>query len=294
MKRAGFYIFFVFAYIITLLPFRVLYLLSDVIYILIYHLIGYRREVVEKNLKNAFPDKSPEELNMIGKGFYRHLCDLIVETLKIMQMSPAAISRRFDTGTLSQFDYLYREGKDIVALCGHYNNWEWFAAIQISASFQIITIYKPLKNRYFDRFILNLRTKYGTIATPMQNILRELVRCRKENIRTISGFLADQTPPPDENAYWTTFLNQETGFFRGAEKIAVKYDMPVIFVYPVKTGRGYYKLEAKVISEHPKDEAPDQITSRYSEILEELIRSKPEYWLWSHRRWKHKRPLKND
>jgi len=294
MKRAGFYIFFLFAYIITLLPFRVLYLLSDVIYILIYHLIGYRREVVEKNLKNAFPDKSPEELNMIGKGFYRHLCDLIVETLKIMQMSPAAISRRFDTGTLSQFDYLYREGRDIVALCGHYNNWEWFSAIQISASFQIITIYKPLKNRYFDRFILNLRTKYGTIATPMQNILRELVRCRKENIRTISGFLADQTPPPDENAYWTTFLNQETGFFRGAEKIAVKYDMPVIFVYPVKTGRGYYKLEAKVISEHPKDEAPDYITSRYSEILEELIRSKPEYWLWSHRRWKHKRPLKND
>lgn len=294
MKRAGFYVFFLFAYIITLLPFRVLYLLSDLIFIVIYHLIGYRREVVEKNLKNTFPEKSPEELNMIGRGFYRHLCDLIVETLKIMHMSPADISRRFDTGVLAQYDYLYREGKDIVALCGHYNNWEWFSAIQISTSFKIITIYKPLKNKYFDRYILNLRTKYGTTATPMQNILRELVRYRKENIRTISGFLADQTPPQDENAYWTTFLNQETGFFRGAEKIAVKYDMPVIFVYPVKIRRGYYKLETKVIAEHPKDEAPEYITSRYSEILEELIRSKPEYWLWSHRRWKYKRPLKND
>jgi len=242
MKRTGFYIFLSFNYLITLLPLRVLYLLSDLFYVVIYYFIGYRRRVVEKNLRNAFPEKSPVELQKIEKGFYRHLCDIIVETLKITHMSPEAISRRFDTGDTSVVDRLYREGRDIVALCSHYNNWEWYAAIQLAMSHKILTIYKPLTNKYFDRFILGLRTKYGVTATPMQNILRELVRYRKENVRTMSGFIADQTPPPGDNAYWTTFLNQETGFFRGAEKIAVKYDIPVILVNIVKVRRGYYKL----------------------------------------------------
>jgi KDO2-lipid IV(A) lauroyltransferase len=293
MKRAGFYIFFVFNYIITLLPLRVLYLLSDFFYIVIYYIAGYRRRVVEQNLRNAFPEKSPEELRKIEKGFYRHLCDIIVETLKITHMSPEEISRRFNPGDISAVERLYREGRDIVALCSHYNNWEWYAAIQLATSHKITTIYKPLTNKYFDRFILGLRTKYGVTATPMQNILRELVRFRQENVRTMSGFIADQTPPRGDKSYWTTFLNQETGFFRGAEKIAVKYDMPVVFVNIVKVRRGYYTLVYKVITEHPKDEAPDYITSRYAELLEEVIRSKPEFWLWSHRRWKYKKNLEN-
>jgi len=293
MKSAGFYIFFVFNYIITLLPLRVLYLLSDFFFILIYYITGYRRRVVEQNLRNAFPEKSPEELKKIEIGFYKHLCDIIVETLKAVHMSPEEISKRFYAGELSDLETLYREGRDIVTLCSHYNNWEWFSATQMATPYKIITIYKPLINKYFDRFILSLRTKYGVTATPMQNILRELVRSRKENVRTMSGFIADQTPPRGDNSYWTTFLNQETGFFRGAEKIAVKYDMPVIFVNIVKVRRGYYKLEHKVITEHPKGEAPDYIISCYAEMLEEVIRSKPEYWLWSHRRWKYKKPIGN-
>ncbi|MRR19091.1 hypothetical protein EG827_02765 [bacterium] len=294
MERTGFYIFFVFNYVITLLPLRVLYLISDLFYVLVYHVSGYRRRVVEQNLRNAFPEKTPEELRKIEKEFYRHLCDVIVETLKITHMSSEAISRRFDTGDMSVVDRLYREGRDIVALCSHYNNWEWYAALQPATPYKTLTVYKPLKNKYFDRFILKLRTKYGLTTTPMENILRELVRNRKENIRTMSGFIADQTPPRGDNSYWTTFLNQETGFFRGAEKIAVKYDIPVVFVNLVKTGRGYYKMEFQVITEHPQDEAPDFITSRYAELLEGVIRSKPEYWLWSHRRWKYKKPAKND
>ncbi len=208
-------------------------------------------------------------------------------------MSPGEISKRFNAGELSAIEASYREGRDIVTLCSHYNNWEWFSALQMASTYKIVTIYKPLNNKFFDKFILSLRTKYGVTATPMQNILRELVKSRQENVRTMSGFIADQSPQRGDKSYWTTFLNQETGFFRGAEKIAVKYDLPVVFVNIVKVRRGYYKLVFKVITEHPKEEAPDFITSRYAELLEEVIRSKPEYWLWSHRRWKYKKPLEN-
>ncbi|MDZ7635739.1 MAG: hypothetical protein U5L72_15410 [Bacteroidales bacterium] len=162
-----------------------------------YHVLGYRRRVVEQNLRNAFPEKSPEALKEIETGFYRHLCDIIVETLKAEHMSPKEISRRFNAGVLSDLDHLYREGRDIVALCSHYNNWEWFSATQLATSYKIITIYKPLKNKYFDQFLLGLRTKYGVTATPMQNIIRDLVKSRNENVRTMSGFIADQTPPPE-------------------------------------------------------------------------------------------------
>jgi len=186
------------------------------------------------------------------------------------------------------------KGKSVIALCSHYNNWEWFSAIQLATQFRILAIYKPLTNKYFDKFILNLRTKFGTWVSPMQNILRDLAKFRNEKILTMSGFIADQTPPPDEHAYWTTFLNQETGFFRGAEKVAVKYDMPVIFVNINKVKRGYYELGFELITDHPGKEAPGYITSRYAEMLEAVIREKPEYWLWSHRRWKHKKPVTND
>jgi KDO2-lipid IV(A) lauroyltransferase len=294
MKAIGFYIFFGINYLITLLPLRVLYLFSDLFYLVLYFLAGYRRKVVAANLRNAFPEKSEAERKKIERRFYRHLCDLFVETLKATHMSSEQISRRFAVRDLSAADRLYREGKSVIALCSHYNNWEWFSAVQLATPFRILTIYKPLKNKYFDQSILNLRTKYGTWASPMQNILRDIIKFRNKKILTMSGFIADQAPPPDEHAYWTTFLNQETGFFRGAEKLAVKYDMPVIFVNINKIKRGYYEVTSELMTEHPGKEAPGFITSRYSEMLEAVIREKPEYWLWSHRRWKYKKPVKND
>lgn len=294
MKRAGYYIFVAFNYVVTLLPLRVLYLFSDLIFLVLYHVIHYRRKVVETNLRNAFPEKSPDELRKIGRKFYRHLSDIMVETLKATHMSPKEIAGRFNARNRSLIDRFYSEGRDVVALSSHYNNWEWVSAMQMNTPHKVLTIYKPLKNKYFDRFLLKLRTKYGLTVTPMHKILRDLVKCRSENVRTLSGFIADQKPPPDDNAYWTTFMNQETGFYRGAEKVALKYDMAVVFMNIVKVKRGYYNIEYEIITEHPNQESPDFITSRYVEMLEDVIRAKPEYWLWSHRRWKHKRPVKND
>ncbi|HWR75539.1 MAG TPA: lysophospholipid acyltransferase family protein [Bacteroidales bacterium] len=291
MKAIGFYIFFGINYLITLLPLRVLYLFSDFFYLVLYYMAGYRRKVVATNLRNAFPEKSEAERIQIERLFYRHLCDLIVETLKVTHMSPGQISQRLIVRDPAGVDRLYMEGKSVIALCSHYNNWEWFSAVPLVIPYRVLSIYKPLTNKYFDRFILNLRTKFGVWASPMQNILRDLIKFRNEKILTISGFIADQTPPPDEHAYWTTFLNQETGFFRGAEKLAVKYDMPVIFVNTTKIKRGYYEVAFELITDHPGKEAPGFVTSRYAEMLEAVIREKPEYWLWSHRRWKYKKPL---
>jgi Kdo2-lipid IVA lauroyltransferase/acyltransferase len=291
MKAIGYYIFFGLNYLITLLPLRVLYLFSDLFYVVLYHLAGYRRKVVSANLRNSFPEKTETERKEIEHRFYRHLCDLFVEALKVTHMSPKQISRRFIVRDLSGLARLHHEGKNVVALCSHYNNWEWFSSIPLVTPYKLLSIYKPLTNKYFDKFILNLRSKFGMLMSPMQHILRDLIKYRNEKILTISGFIADQTPPPDEHAYWTTFLNQETGFFRGAEKLAVKYDMPVIFVNITKIKRGYYEVAFELITDHPGNEAPGFITARYAEMLEAVIREKPEYWLWSHRRWKYKKPL---
>lgn len=294
MGKIGFRLFYVSTWLLTLLPFRLLYVMSDLLQPLMWHVVRYRRKVVETNLKNAFPEKSAEERRKIARRFYSHFTDLILETVKAIHMSPDQISRRFVVKDPGEFERLYARGKDIVALCSHYNNWEWLSAVQLYTSHKIITIYKPLTNKYFDKFILDLRTKYGTCATPMQNIIRELLRFRGENVLTMSGFIADQTPPRGDNNFWTTFLNQQTAFYRGAEKVAVKYDMAVVFVKVIKVRRGYYELDYSVITENPRAEEPDTVTAAYASMLEEIIRAQPEYWLWSHRRWKYKRPIEND
>ena len=294
MEKIGFRLFYAAIWLLTLLPFRALYLLSDILQPLIWHVIRYRRKVVETNLKNAFPEKSAGERKKIARRFYSHFTDLFLETVKALHMTPGQMSRRFVVKDTGEFERLYDQGRDIVALCSHYNNWEWLSAVQLFTSHKIITIYKPLTNKYFDKFILHLRTKYGTCATPMQNIIRELLRFRSENILTMSGFIADQTPPRGDNNFWTTFLNQQTAFYRGAEKVAVKYDMAVVFVKINKLRRGYYELDYSMITEHPREEEPGRITTVYASMLEEVIRAQPEYWLWSHRRWKYKRPTEND
>ncbi|MBE0666093.1 MAG: lysophospholipid acyltransferase family protein [Bacteroidales bacterium] len=294
MKGIAFYIFFTINWLITLLPLRVLYIFSDLFFVILYYFPSYRREVVAANLRNAFPEKDEDELKKISRRYYRHLADLFVETLKVTHMSKKQIARRFTMKDEGLLDRFYDEGRDVVAVCGHYNNWEWLSAMPLHFRFTGMTIYKPLKNKYFDRLMCQLRSKYGVVPAPMQSILREILRRRKTGELTASAFIADQTPPPDDHTYWTTFLNQETGFYTGPEKVAVMLDIPVIFLHIKKLKRGYYEAEMTLISENPKSETPHAITEKHIRRLEDIIRLEPEYWLWSHRRWKHKRKKEND
>jgi KDO2-lipid IV(A) lauroyltransferase len=287
MGPIGFYIFFGINWIMTLLPLSVLYFFSDFIYLLLYYFPSYRRKVVATNLKNSFPAKTDEELKIIEKKFYRHLADLVVEIFKLTHMNKAQMMRRFTVTNIEILDKLLAEKRDTIAVLGHYNNWEWMTILPNYTKYKAVSIYKPLQNKYFDKFLNNLRSKNEMVLTPMSSIIRELLNDRKNNINTLSAFISDQIPARGDIKFWTTFLNQDTAVYLGAEKVASKYDMAIVYFHIQKIKRGYYNLNIELLFEHTAG------LPEYLKRLEEIINEKPEYWIWSHRRWKHKRPVEN-
>lgn len=289
MEVVVFYLFYIINWIITLLPLQVLYLFSDFFFLILYYFPGYRRKVVATNLRNAFPEKSEKELALIAKSFYKHLADLFIETLKLTHMSRKQLKRRFIIENPELLSRLKAEGRDIVGVCGHYNNWEWMTGIPLYTDYKCISIYKPLKNKYFDKFITNLRKMNGMGLTPMSNILREIIKERNAGVNTLSAFISDQTPPGGDINYWTRFLNQETPVYLGAEKIAAKYDMALVFFNHQKIKRGYYRMKVEMLFEHTSGLPDHIITDAHVRRLEEIILERPQYWIWSHRRWKHKK-----
>ena len=293
MSAIAYYIFYPLNWLVTLLPLRVLYIFSDLLYFVLFYFPSYRRKVVITNLKNSFPEKSETELRIIEKKFYRHLADLFVETLKITHMSTKEFMSRFTVSNLQVIDKLLTEKRDVIAVLGHYNNWEWLGAFPMYTKYKAVSIYKPLQNKYFDRFINSLRAKHGMVLTSMSNIIREIINDRKNNINTISAFISDQTPIKTEIKYWTTFLNQDTPVYMGTEKVASKYDMAIVFFNIQKIKRGYYNLSIELLFEHTTGLSEHLITETHVRRLEELIKEKPEFWIWSHRRWKHRRPVEN-
>lgn len=293
MGAIGYYLFFAVNWIITLLPLSVLYLFSDFIFVLIYYFPGYRKKVVRANLKNSFPDKSEVEISQTEKSFYRHFSDLFIEILKLRNMSNYIQSKRYTFSNTEIFDKLREEKRDVIGVLGHYNNWEWPTLLGQNINYLSIIIYKPLQNKYFNSFMNNQRTKDGLKIAPTSMIIRDIINYRKQKINTFSVFIADQTPPPGEMYHWTTFLNQDTAFFTGAGKIASKYDMAVVFMNVQKKKRGYYNMDFELLFDHTAGIEEKAIIEKYVRRLEEQIIEKPDYWLWSHRRWKHKRPLQN-
>jgi KDO2-lipid IV(A) lauroyltransferase len=294
MGAIEYYIFYGINWIITLLPLPVLYIISDILYLVLYYFPSYRRKVVATNLKNSFPEKTEEELKSIEKKYYRHLADLVIETFKVTHMTKAEQRKRFTYSNLEIIDKLREEKRDIIAVLGHYNNWEWPTLLPYYLKYKIIIIYKPLQNKYFNRFINNNRSKFGIVLTPTSQIIREIVNYKRNNINTLSVFISDQTPPKGDIKYWTTFLNQDTPVFTGVEKIASKYDMAIVFFHIQKVKRGHYNLDIELLLDHTAGLPEKLITEAHVRRLEEIIREKPEYWIWSHRRWKHKRPVENE
>ena len=227
------------------------------------------------------------------KKFYRHLSDLFIEVLKLTHMSADELKRRFVIENPELLARFKSEGRDIVAVLGHYNNWEWMTGLNFYTDYKCISIYKPQKNKYFNDFINKLRCRFGMNLTPMSLIIRELIINRKNGVNTLSAFIADQIPAKGDINYWTTFLNQETAVYLGAEKIAAKYNMVMVFFNHRKVKRGYYRMTVEVISEDSASLPQYELTERHVKMLDRIIRENPEYWIWSHRRWKHKREPQN-
>jgi Kdo2-lipid IVA lauroyltransferase/acyltransferase len=293
MDAIGYYIFYGIIWIITFLPLRVLYILSDLVYFVLYYFPSYRRKVVAENLKNSFPEKNRQELKCIEKKFYKHLADLFIEIVKMTHLSKEQLMKRFTINNLEILDKLFDEKRDIIAVLGHYNNWEWLSSLPLHTKYKAVSIYKPLQNKFFNGFLNKLRSKNGMVLTPMSNIIREIINDRKNNINAISAFISDQTPIKTEIKFWTTFLNQDTPIYMGTEKVASKYDMAIVFFHIEKIKRGYYNLKIELLFDHTAGLPEHFITETHVKKLEEIIREKPEFWIWSHRRWKHKKPVDN-
>jgi len=289
MAALGFYILLPFLYLLSILPFWLECLVSDFFYFLIYYVIGYRKKVVYENLKNSFPEKSHKELKLIEKKFFHYLCDLCLQIIKMLTISKKKMRERcsFTPNTIALFEKLNQEKRSAVLVTGHLGNWEWACnSFSVLCKQRMYIIYHPLSNKYFDKLMIKMRSRFGNGLYPMQSTVREMVKNRNEV--NVTAFASDQTPPP-ETAYWTTFLNQDTPVFWGTEKIAQKFNYPVVYVTIRLVKRGYYEVDTELVYDDPKSTKEGEITEMHTRRLEEDIKKQPEIWLWSHRRWKYKR-----
>ncbi len=272
------------------LPFSVLYLISDMLYPLLFYIVGYRKKVVYENLRNSFPEKSRQEIDRIAKRFYRHFCDLILESVKLPGMSDKDLDERLIVHGLDKINAYAAEGKSMVSIGMHYNNWEWSSTIQRITDTQILIVYHPLQNNEpMDRYMKEMRERFGSMAVSMEQSGRLALKLKNSG-KSFCLFLAADQTPTRQSHFWTTFLNQETAFFSGPERIAIKTNQPVFLHYTRKTGRGKYEVEMTELFPEPSEVSPDTILLAYADRMEKIIRETPEYWLWSHRRWKHRRP----
>jgi len=287
MKRILFYLTYSFLWLVTFLPLPVLYVLSDFFYMILYYLVGYRKKTVFQNLERSFPDKSPQEIKDIARKFYQQLCDIFIESAYRIHMGEKENTRRIHYKNPEILQDYYNQGKSIVLLLSHYGNWEWPTRISKLSSHDILAIYKPLQNKYFDRLFLQLRGQFGAIGIPMESTLRTLISYQRDNKPCILYTVADQRPQWNSIQHWTTFLNQDTPVITGPEKIAKRFNYPVLFLDFQKIKRGYYSAEFKLIYENP-DAAPEfHISRKYQAMVERNILQRPELWLWSHKRWKY-------
>lgn len=274
---------------ISRLPFSLLYGLSDFMYYVMYYLAGYRKKVVLKNIKNSFPEKTNTEHVEIAKKFYRHFCDLTLESLKVFTISEKEVHERMVLKNPEVSDKYFNQGRSVIIAGGHYNNWELFAvAIDSMVKHQTIAIYKPLTSKYFDQKMRETRSKYG-LRMISTKIVKEVFESERNNL-TATIFGIDQSPPYTAKAHWMTFLNQDTGVLFGTEKYAREYNYPVLFARINKEKRGYYTFEFTGEWDNPQKTAHGEITEKITRMLEQDIIDRPEFWLWSHKRWKHKRP----
>ncbi len=287
--KIGYYLLRTLTWIIQLFPLKFHYILSDLFFLLVYYVVRYRRKVVLTNLTNSFPEKSENDIRLIAKKFYHHFCDTFIETLYFDRISETEIKKRL---TLLNFEILEKflgEGRPVILALGHYNNWEWSCSWPLHTGYRGNVIYKKLTNKSFDLFYYNMRSRFGVVPLERADSYRKLISDSNNKQNAITAFLMDQTPRKHEIQYWTTFLNQDTPVLTGTEKVACKLDAAVFFCHIRKIKRGYNRIEFRMIAEHASKTALFEITEKATRMIEEVIIERPELWLWSHKRWKHKR-----
>ncbi len=283
------YLFFrIFVFLFSILPFRLLYLHSDILYCILFHIFKYRKDVVFDNLRKSFPEKSEEEIRAIAKGFYKNLSDITLESIKGFSMSKKTFLKRYRILNSELLDTYFEKGQNLIALAAHYGNWEWAAvSFGFQLKFKCLGLYKPLSNKYIDEYLLKKRSVLGMNLVPIKDTYKTFASNHEKPALFLMA--SDQSPSNIKRAIWVNFLNRDTACLHGAEKYAKMYNLPLLYFDLERIKRGYYQISISVLEENPQNLPDGEITKLYMQHLERVIRKKPENWLWSHRRWKHKR-----
>lgn len=286
-KSIGFQIGYPFLWLAGHLPLWVLYRLSDFLFVIML-IVGYRRKVVTRNLRNSFPYKTSAQIRRIRIRFYRHFCDLLVETISLIGIDIRQIQNRVKVVNPELMEELLNEGNNVIAVLGHYCNWEWTPVVSMDYKNTVsMSVYRPLKNKEFDKLMLNMRSRFGSINLPLNSVSREIVKLRQQSRQFVIGLISDQSPSKFELNYWTTFLNQNTAIILGPEKMARLSKSKVVYWHIVKTGRGRYQMTYIPYPGDVTTSTEYEITEWHVRLLEGQIMDAPEFWLWSHKRWKY-------
>jgi len=285
---------YIFAYIgiwlLAIMPLNLLYKVSDFLYIILYKVVRYRRNVVKMNLINSFPEKSGNELKSIERKYYHYICDYMVESMKMLLLPKDELLRRIKFTNTEQYLEMVEKHGGIVVMMPHYANFEWTVAMGSFMKDEDIPmqVYKPIRNKYIDDLFKYIRSRFGGYNVPKHDTIREVIKARHAGKKLALGLVADQSPNHSGLHFWTTFLNQETSFMDGGERIAKMMDFPVFYCELIKHKRGYCEAAFELVVEFPKETAKGEITEMFARKVEQTIIREPGYWFWSHKRWKHK------
>jgi KDO2-lipid IV(A) lauroyltransferase len=277
-----------FIFILSILPFKVLYLISDCVYLIVYYIIGYRKKVVFQNLTYAFPNKSEKERKIIMKKFYKHFIDIFLEMIKSFTISEKEIRKRYTFSNIETLQKLEKEGKSIILTGSHYGNWEWIIILAKYINIKSVGAFNVIENKYFDRTVRKSREKYGTNLVRTHLISRRIIEDLNSNTQGIYGFLSDQSPRVHKTHHWQKFFGIVVPVHTGVEFLAKKHNLPVVMIKTKKIKRGYYTSEFKVLTKNPNDFNNYEITDMFLMELENQIKEKPDHYFWSHKRFKHK------
>ena len=289
--RLLYYVIYSLWFLLSLLPLRIHYMLSDLLYLIIYRLIHYRVAVVRKNIQESFPEKDADEQLAIERSFYHWFCDYLAESVKLLTMSRSQMRRRMVFKGTDVVDEVVRNGQSCAVYLGHYCNWEWITSLPlwVTLEAQCGQIYHVLENQEFDKLFLKLRQRWGAVCIPMAETLRRLIQYRQANQPVVIGYIGDQVPFWNNIHHWCQFLNHDTPVLTGTERLARQTGQAAFYLDVRRLRRGYYEAEFKLITREPKQLAEFELTDIYFRMLEESIRRDPACYLWSHNRWKRTR-----
>lgn len=275
------------------LPWRALYGIADALAWLLRHVVHYRRDVILDNLAHAFPEKTEEERKAILNEFYGNLADYVVETVKLAHVSDAEMRSRMEFVNIDIYDNLISQGKSVATYLAHIFNWEWGTSVTLWLGHKVekdvvfAQVYRPLRNKFFDRYFLHLRSRFDSRSFAKTMTLRELVRLRRQGMPTVTGFLSDQKPSHGDTTHVVDFLNRPTAIITGTEQLSRRMGMAAVYWHMEKLKRGHYRITLHLMTDDASATKPDELSDKYASLLEKNIRQQPALWLWSHKRWKH-------